>query len=208
MRWRAALMAHEDACAPEPNFDAAELWDSLGDGADAQARERIVSALNDPHGHEALRLYVEVQRELAAVELASTEDATERRGLLITLVSVSAAAAALLVLFTRPPSVELPDAGTLRAPSVDDLDSSLDGRTLPRDRFLLRWAPAGTECRYDVRASTIEGDLVLQQQGLDVSQTTIPADRLPQAGRIVWQVDFACAEGQGSSRTFSTTVEP
>ncbi len=199
-------MAYEDASAPTDDFDAAVLWDALEMPGSADARTRAVSALQVSHGHEALRVYVELQRAFAV----ECEPEAERgqRGFVITLVAVLTAAAALLLLFTRPPSPDVPEGGTLRAPMASSVESGLDGRSLPRERFVLRWQSVGEGCRYTVRASTLEGDIITVQRDLRVPQLQLPVEGLPPGASVAWQVDFECAGERGSSRTFSTRVAP
>jgi len=211
-RWRDAIAAFEDGeRPPEPPEEVPEpdvLWSALQGELDAApSREAVVKALGSSQGHEELRLFLALEQELGQ-EAPAPAPATGRVRRLVFVVGTLAAAAAALIWMLRPPQLPLPEAGTIRAPAEAAMRSALDGESLPRDAFELRWDSEGEGCTYDLRASTADGVLLTEVFDLGEPSLTLDAVSLPVGGRVLWQVDFVCEERRGQSRTFSTTVDP
>ncbi len=210
-QWRKAIAAHEDAAAvtedaPEPE----RLWEALSGELDAlDARDVLVRGLRSGQGHEELRLFLELER---ALEVEPPMEAPRRiPGRWVGGVVVLAAAALVWLLVSRPSKPPVPDSGVIRAPVSDQLDTKLDGSTLPRDAFELRWNEAGEQCTYAVRASTSDAHVLVDVEGVAsplLRLTPAQLERVPSGGTVLWQVDFQCEDGRGQSRTFSTAVEP
>lgn len=208
-RWRDAVAAFEDGERPaEVGPEPGVLWSALqGELDPVPSREAVVKALGSSHGHEELRLFLALEEELGQ-EAPAPAPATGRVRRLVFVVGTLAAAAAALVWVLRPPPVPLPEAGTIRAPAEAAMQSALDGESLSRDAFELRWESAGEACTYDLRASTAQGVVVAEAFGLSEPSLTLEAESLPAQGKILWQVDFVCEDRRGQSSTFSTSVAP
>lgn len=208
-RWRAAVAAFEDAeRPPEVGPEPEVLWSALQGELDAvPSREAVVKALGSSQGHEELRLFLALEEELGQ-EAPAPAPATGRVRRLVFVVGTLAAAAAALIWMLRPPPAPLPEEGTIRAPAEAAMQSALDGESLPRDAFELRWDSAGEACTYDLRASTAQGVLLTEEFGLSEPSLTLDAVSLPAGGKVLWQVDFMCEERRGQSSTFSTSVAP
>lgn len=212
LRWRAAVQTFEDAQPPNLDDDAPEpelLWDALhGKLSNADALRATAAALAAPHGHEELRLLIQLERELEVPVATVVEGVRWRRWV---VGGVAALAAAVLVaLALRPPEPSAPSPGVeLRAPATTAVVSHLDGGVLPRDAFELRWDVPGEDCSYALRASTARGDLVAQYRGATEPRWTIESAALaavPDGEKILWQVDFECGDTSGRSQTFITQV--
>lgn len=208
-RWRDAVAAFEDGeRPPEVGPEPEALWSALqGELETVPSREAVVKALGSSQGHEELRLFLALEQELGQ-EAPAPAPATGSVRRLVFVVGTLAAAAAALIWMLRPPPLPLPEAGTIRAPAEAAMQSALDGGSLPRDAFELRWDSVGEECTYDLRASTAEGVLLTEVFGLSEPSLTLDAVSLPAGGRVLWQVDFVCEERRGQSSTFSTSVAP
>lgn len=206
-RWRDAIAAFEDGerpsqTAPEPEV----LFSALRGELDAvPSREAVVKALASAQGHEELRLFLALEQELGLQAPAPTPGRVRR---LVFVVGTLAAAAAALVWMLRPAPTPLPEAGTIRAPAEAAMQSALDGASLSRGAFELRWEPAGDGCTYDLRASTAQGVLLTEAFDLVEPSLTLDAESLPAGGKVLWQVDFVCGERRGQSSTFTTSVVP
>jgi len=205
-RWRNAIAAFEDGERPSQTAPESDvLFSALQGELDAvPSREAITRALGSSQGHEELRLFLALEQELG---LEAPVPAPSRVRRLVFVVGTLAAAAAALVWILRPAPTP-PEAGTIRAPAEAAMRSALDGESLPRDAFELRWESAGEACTYDLRASTAQGVLLTETFGLLEPSLTLEVESLPTAGKILWQVDFVCEERRGQSNTFSTSVVP
>lgn len=208
-RWRDAIAAFEDGerpsgTAPEPEV----LWSALrGELDPVPSRDAVVNALGSSQGHEELRLFLALEEELGGEQLAPAPAGGTVRRLVFGAVAVAAAAAAL-VWVLRPAPTLPPEAGTVRAPAEAAVVSTVDGESLPRAAFELRWERVGQDCTYAVRASTPQGVVVTEASGLQATSLTLDPETLPAGGKVLWQVDFVCEDRQGQSSTFSTSVVP
>ncbi len=210
-RWRDAIAAFEDGerppqTGPEPDV----LFSALqGELESVPSREAVVKALASSQGHEELRLFLALEQELGLQAPApKPAPAPGRVRRLVFVVGTLAAAAAALVWMLRPAPTPLPEAGTIRAPAEAAMQSALDGASLSRGAFELRWEPAGDGCTYDLRASTAQGVLLTEAFDLVEPSLTLDAESLPAGGKVLWQVDFVCGERRGQSSTFTTSVVP
>lgn len=209
-RWRDAVAAFEDRERPPaeegPKPDV--LWSALQGELDAvPSREAVVNALGSAQGHEELRLFLALEQELGR-EAAVPAPAAGRVRRLVFVAGTLAAAAAALIWMLRPPPLPIPETGTIRAPAEAGMQSALDGESLPREAFELRWNPVAQGCTYDLRASTAQGVVLTEAFGLSEPSATLDAESLPAEGKVLWQVDFVCGERRGQSSTFSTSVAP
>ncbi|MBV1856876.1 MAG: hypothetical protein KUG77_00595 [Nannocystaceae bacterium] len=210
-RWRDAIAAFEDGERPSQTGPEPELlWSALqGELEAVPSREAVLKALSSSQGHEELRLFLALEQELGQ-ELPQEVPApvTGRVRRLVFVVGTLAAAAAAMVWMLRPAPPLFPEGGTIRAPAQAVMESPLDGQSLPRDAFELRWEPGGEGCTYDLRASTAQGVLLIEARGLTQPSRMLDAQSLPTQGRVLWQVDFVCEDRRGQSITFSTSVAP
>lgn len=208
-RWRQAVRDHEALQSPDARAsDPAVLWQAMqGQLPPVQARAAIAEALAGAHGHEELRLYLELERDLGG---ARSVVPLRRPRAWLYWGGGLAAAAALLVLMMRPAAVpQPPESGAVRAPSSAAVESVVDRATLSREAFELVWSPAGQACTYTVRVSTAGGDVLVASAAVQSPSFRLPPATLAQVssgGMLLWQVDYVCDGVSGQSRTFSTTV--
>lgn len=208
-RWRQAIAAHEEASVPDSDGpDPERLWEALaGELEPLAARATIVEGLKGPQGHEEVRLFLELER---ALELQAPQP-VPRRIPWKTIAVVTTLAAAAVLLLWRPSPPAPPDPGTLRAPAEETLTTALDGASVPRDAFELRWDSAGEGCTYALRASSVDADVLVDVADLERPSYRIDPARLgglDDGAKVLWQVDFACDAASGQSRTFSTVIGP
>jgi hypothetical protein len=75
-----------------------------------------------------------------------------------------------------------------------------EGARLSRADFRLRWTPLAAErCRYDIRVSTADLELVAEAEALAAAEYRLPTEalaRLPAGARLFWQVDARCPDGR------------
>jgi hypothetical protein len=85
-----------------------------------------------------------------------------------------------------------------------------DDATLPREAFLLRWAPGPEGSRYQIRVTTDDLTVLAAAADLGVPEFLVAApllSRLPAGAAVLWQVDAYLPDGQRvTSRTFVTHV--
>jgi hypothetical protein len=128
-----------------------------------------------------------------------------------------AAAAALALVFIGVQWFQRPQpgSGTYRGEQATIRSLVVEGRALPRDRFVLKWsAPAGATAgaAYAVEAST-EDDLrvVASAEGLKATEYQVPASAfagLPAGSRLLWKVEADLpAGGHVKSPTFIAVVQ-
>jgi hypothetical protein len=85
-----------------------------------------------------------------------------------------------------------------------------DDATLPREAFLLRWAPGPDGSRYQVRVTTDDLTVLATAADLGVPEFLVAApllSGLPPGATVLWQVDAYLPDGERvTSRTFVTRV--
>lgn len=87
---------------------------------------------------------------------------------------------------------------------------NLDGASLPRERFLLRWEP--TEgATYKIHLMRKNGDFIQAEPGLTTAEFMVPEDLLQDlksGENVLWQVEIiAPGSGKETWGPFSTSIE-
>lgn len=208
----ALRLAAVDAVPSEDMPSAEAIWAAVqGELPRREAEAVLDAAMRDPVAHEELRLALAVQDELDALAEAPlhTPEAGRRWG--PWLVAGLAAAAAALVLATRPPGPPAPDGRDSHyRGDAGGAQSLVDAPSLPVDAFELAWeAEAGAH--YELRISTDAPSLLLRKRGLTEARFTVPPstfDGVPSGTRILWQVDVVRPDNSRSrSATYVVRLE-
>lgn len=198
---------------PSEDMPSAEtIWAAVhGELPRREAEAVLDAAMRDPVAHEELRLALAVQDEIDAISDATlhTPQAPRRWG--PWLVAGLAAAAAVLLLATRPPDPPMPDGRDAHyRGDAGGATSLVDAPSLPVDAFELAWeAEAGAH--YELRISTDAPSLLLRKRGLTEPRFAVPPstfDGVPSGTRILWQVDVVRPDNSRSrSATYVVRLE-
>ncbi len=105
----------------------------------------------------------------------------------------------------RPAPPEYRNGGGLR------LESPVDGLSLPREDFALRWEGGPEGCKYDLLVTTETLDVVAQASGLSESHYLVPFANLleiPAGSRLLWKLQVVLPDGSrvDVGRTFVTIL--
>jgi hypothetical protein len=115
------------------------------------------------------------------------------------------AAAAAMLLVLRRPVVENPERGSPEGRIV-----STTARELPREAFLLRWAPAGAGAVYRIQVSLANLSEIDSAAELTTNERLVPQTALERVGSgtdVLWKVEARLPDGRTvTSPTFRTRV--
>jgi hypothetical protein len=119
--------------------------------------------------------------------------------------AVGLAAAAMLLLVVRRPAVENPERGSPEAHIVNTT-----ARELPREAFILRWAPVGPGARYQVEVVLADLTEIDRAAELQSPERQVPAtalERVPAGTDVLWRIEARLPGGETvSSAPFRTRV--
>lgn len=126
----------------------------------------------------------------------------------------AAVAAAVLVVLLIPVGVHewrTPGPAVYREPGSEIVGLVVEGASVPRSGFVLRWEPLGADTRYAVRVLRADLSIVAQGDGLEGPEYAVPAHALADlapATVLYWRVEAHLADGSHIvSDTFSVRVE-
>ncbi|MEM6990196.1 MAG: hypothetical protein AAF721_06860 [Myxococcota bacterium] len=122
-------------------------------------------------------------------------------------VGLAVAAALLLFVFTRPPSLPELDDSTIRSGPVRAIEPTKPAAVLSRDAFVLEWSGGPPDATYDVFVTTAELQPVFQARELTERTLQVPATKLeayPAGSKLLWRVVAVTREGR---RVHSTAFE-
>jgi hypothetical protein len=115
------------------------------------------------------------------------------------------AAAAMLLLVARRPAVENPERGSPEARIV-----STTARELPREAFLLRWAPVGPGARYHIEVVLADLTEIDRAAELQTPERQVPVaalERVPSGTDVLWRIEARLPDGETvSSAPFRTRI--
>jgi hypothetical protein len=216
-RLRAAFASLADRIRPTEDCPSPEtLWSAVRrELPPEKTRETARHAILCAACGEAWRL----ARDIAAEALPAGEPETEQMVARIRVSRTSRTgwwvlAAAVLVAAVFLPLtrwVERPESPGIRGPIEEPIWSLHPaGESLPRDRFVLRWAgPEGA--RYDIRVATEDLRVLARTFDLKTAEYHVPEEALsglPAGAQIVWQVKAVLPNGERvSSRAFLSRLE-
>jgi len=130
-----------------------------------------------------------------------------RFGTLAAAAAIVVAAAGLWIVLDREPSAP----PTFRNQESRWLRSQVDGATLPRERFELRWTAGPEGTLYDLRVLREDLEELHRADGLEQAVHLVPPEALREISsgtRVLWQVTAHLPDGRTAvSGTFITTVK-
>jgi len=182
-----------------------EIWRAVA-GLEVQARTAALVDHTIRCGDCARlwRLAREAQAESAPVAVVTPIQAAGRwRWGVVASAGLAVAASLLLVL--RQPATENPERG-----SPEARIASATARELPREAFLLRWAPQGEGARYRVQVTLPDLTELDSAVELTVSEHLVPPAalaRVPAGSDVLWRVEARLLDGRTmTSPPFRTRV--
>lgn len=122
-------------------------------------------------------------------------------------VGFAVAAAALVAVFVRPPTLDSTDDSGIRSGSFQALEPTKPSASLPRDGFALEWTGGPTSAVYDLFVTTAELVPVYQARELSQARKVVPAaalDGFKSGTKFLWRVVAVTRDGR---RVHSTAFE-
>lgn len=173
--------------------EAAALAERAIDDPSLALEVRVAAAMLD-----ARREVAATMDEASVTKAAPANSGTYRRALFS--VAFAVAAALLVFVMVRPPSMSETGSSAVRAGSQDALrPSEALPASLPRDAFTLKWQGGPTEATYDLYVTT--GDLATVYRAFEIAATqhTIDASalaKLPANTAVLWRVVATTPSGR------------
>jgi hypothetical protein len=192
-----------DECA-----DPARIWAAVrGEAAPEEVRALLAHALACVTCDLLWRLARELVAEEPRAEVLPLR--LPPRSWQLALGALAAAAAVALVV--APRRTPGPPSHALRAANAPEIRSLIESPTLPRDRFVLRWAAPPGEARFSLRVFTKDLRPIHRASSVDRSEDQVPASALsalPAGAELIWTVEARFTDGRRlQSPAFVTRVE-
>jgi hypothetical protein len=188
--------------------DAARLWSAVrGELPVAEAQAIVDHALGCASCGTALRLAREIQAE-ALPHVAPSKGWRAAHWAAVAAGIVVALLIPVGVYEWRTPATA---PAVYREPGSEIAPLVVEGQTLPRAAFVLRWSPGPEGTRYSIRVVRSDLGIVARADGLESAEFSVPVDALREiaAGTVLyWRVEQHLPDGSHVvSDTFSVRLE-
>lgn len=208
---RQAFAAPLEQTDPAPHLAPETIWDAVQGKLPAdvvrESVQHVATCSTCAEEWRLARALNEQQEQETAVPLPAPLRFTPRQRQWRNWGLAAAAALALSVVgvqwFQKPPEY--------RGQQAAVHSQVAEGKSLPRERFLLKWSvPTPAGATYGVQVSTEDLRVVASAEGLKVTEYQVPAKALsglPAGAKLFWKVDADLPSGSHlTSPTFVTAV--